>query len=394
MTGDRAAGARHTVMESPPAGGRTAPSRPLRVLHLVPSFVGGGSERQVCYLATALANRGLEVHVGYVHGGPNLERLRGTDVRLHRLDASGNHDPRLVLTIARLIRSTEPDVVQTWLLQMDVLGGIAARASGVPWVLSERTSPAAYTGHWKYRLRKALGRGASAIVANSVVGLDYWNGPSEAARRLTIRNIVPLDAIDAASPAAGDPADVLRNVGQLIVSAGRFEAEKNWLLLIQALKLTLSRRADVHAVIFGEGSLRDAMLRAASGPECPGRIHIRSYTSDLWTWLKRASVYVSVSHFEGSPNVLLEAVACRRPVVASDIPGHRELLSEAEADFVPTNSAAAVADAIERNLTDSQAVAARVRQASERVQQWSPAGIAAQYDALYREVARGNSRPA
>jgi glycosyltransferase involved in cell wall biosynthesis len=379
-------------MEAPPTGSRTAALRPLRVLHLVPSFVGGGSERQLGYLATALADAGLEVHVGYVHAGPNLDRLRGTDVRVHRLSVSGNHDPRLVLTIAQLIRSVEPDIVQTWLVQMDVLGGLAARAIGVPWVLSERTSPAAYTGNWKYRLRKALGRGADAIVANSVIGLDYWNGPSQPRRRLTIRNIVPLDAIDAALPVMGEPADVLRDVRQLVVSAGRFEAEKNWLLLIEALKLVLAKRADVHAVIFGDGSLRDAMLRAASGPECGGRIHIRSYTSELWAWIKRASVYVSVSHFEGSPNVLLEAIACGRPVVASDIPGHRELLSEAEADFVPTDSAAAVAAAIGRNLGDTQAVASRVRKASERVRQWSPAGIAAQYDALYRQIARDRKR--
>jgi hypothetical protein len=67
-------------------------------------------------------------------------------------------------------------------------------------------------------------------------------------------------------------------------------------------------------------------------------------------------------------------------------------LSEAEADFVPTDSAAAVAAAIGRNLGDTQAVASRVRKASERVRQWSPAGIAAQYDALYRQIARDRKR--
>jgi glycosyltransferase involved in cell wall biosynthesis len=381
-----AAGAKR-VMESLPGSGCAAMSRPLRVLHLVPSFIGGGSERQLCYLATALADRGLDVHVGYVHEGPNLERLRDTSVTLHRFHVSGNHDPRLLLTVARLIRSVAPDVVQTWLTQMDVLGGIAARMSSVPWVLSERSSPACYVNGWKNRFRRAIGAGASAIVANSVVGLDYWNGPSEAARRRTIPNIVPLDAIAAAPPAALDPADVLASVGQLVVSAGRFEPEKNWMLLIEALSRTLSRRGGVHAVIFGEGSQREAMLRAVSDSGQAGRIHIRRYTNDLWGWLKRAAVYVSVSHFEGSPNVLLEAIACKRPVVVSDIPGHRELLSDIEADFVPTNSATAVADALERNLSDTQAVVARVRKAYDRVQQWSAAGIAEQYDAVYREIA-------
>lgn len=362
-----------------------------RVLHLVPSFTGGGAERQVGYLAKALADLGLDVHVGYLHGGPNLAFLKNTRVTLHRLEVGGNHDVRLPWIIHRLIRKIRPDVVQTWIQQMDVLGGLAARFDSVPWVLSERSSAAAYQTGWKSRLRKIIGRGATAIVANSRVGLDYWQDASTRTLRRTIRNILPLDAIAASSFSAQERSEIAIGGARLVIGAGRLHPEKNWPVLIEALNDVLAKRPDVHAVIFGEGALRDSLLRLISRSPHANRIHLKGYTHDLWKWLKLASCYVSVSPFEGSPNVLLEAIACELPLVVSDIPGHREVLSETAAEFVPSQSAAAVANAIGRVLDDGENMARRAHDTFQVVQQWSPAAIAGEYAALYREIARGNA---
>src|SRR5690349_22535546 len=98
----------------------------VRVLQCVPSLAGGGAERQVTYLVKELALIGWDVHVAYVHGGPNLARLQQTPATLHQLDSTGNYDPRILWQLLRTIRRVEPDVVQCWLLQMEVLGGLAS----------------------------------------------------------------------------------------------------------------------------------------------------------------------------------------------------------------------------------------------------------------------------
>lgn len=358
---------------------------PLRVLHLVPSFVGGGAERQLAYLATAQSEMGVDTHIGYLHGGPNLGRLVGTAAHLHKLEAFGNHDPLLLLRIMRLIRAVGPSVVQTWLTQMDVFGGLAARWSGIPWVLSERTSASGYAGGWKDRLRKRIGLGASAVIANSRIGLEYWNDSPESTVKQTIHNIVPLDAIAAAVPMQLDASSGLGRAEAIIIAVGRFSPEKNWFILLEALDRALLSRPNAHVAIFGDGPLRASIIKTISGLKCADRIHLNGYTTELWSWLKVASVYVSVSHFEGSSNVLLEAIACNCPIVVSDIPGHREVLSSAEAEYVPVSSPTAVAEAIERvlsgaNRRDSTAAAFQL------VQQWSPGSIAAEYCRLYRKI--------
>src|SRR5687768_3558015 len=139
----------------------------MKVLHCIPGMGGGGAERQLAYLAGPLIARGWEVHVACVAGGPNLARLEESGARIHRLRIRNSYDPRLVWQLARTIRAVGPDLVQAWFVQMDVVAGAVATLTGVPWILSERSSVLAYPPTWKNRLRIAIARHVAAIISNS-----------------------------------------------------------------------------------------------------------------------------------------------------------------------------------------------------------------------------------
>jgi glycosyltransferase involved in cell wall biosynthesis len=358
---------------------------PLRILHFVPSFVGGGAERQLSYLALSLVELGHEVHVGFLYGGPNLERLQGTAVQLHRIPAAGNHDPRLVLRARDLIRLVRPDVVQTWLLQMDVFGGAAARLAGIPWILSERCSADMYCEGWKNRIRRALGRRADAIVANSAVGLEYWRGVPNPKGHHVVRNIVRVDEI-AATQARPLDQRLFAGSEELVVAAGRLDKQKNWFVLLDAMRAVLSARPAAHAAIFGEGPLEASLRKLIATLDCADRIHMLGYTNDLWQWLKRASLYVSVSRYEGTPNVVLEAIACKCPVVLSDIPSHREILTDDQAEFVPFESDSEIAATMVRVLDAGAESKTKAASAFASLAECSAPAIARRYVQLYREV--------
>src|ERR1035437_1762104 len=97
----------------------------MRIFHLIPSLSGGGAGRQLSYLAPELARMGHDVHVAYSNEGPQKPELPG--VVLHRLKSRSNYDPYLIWQLDRLSRRIKPDIIQTWLLQMDILGGLVAR---------------------------------------------------------------------------------------------------------------------------------------------------------------------------------------------------------------------------------------------------------------------------
>src|SRR4051794_21214050 len=98
---------------------------------------GGGAERQLAYLASGLADLGWEVHVAMLRSGVNVPRLERAGAIVHRLAVANNHDPRLVTQVASLVRRTNAQVVQTWLLQMDVGAALAAMLTRTPVVITE-----------------------------------------------------------------------------------------------------------------------------------------------------------------------------------------------------------------------------------------------------------------
>jgi glycosyltransferase involved in cell wall biosynthesis len=151
--------------------------------------------------------------------------------------------------------------------------------------------------------------------------------------------------------------------------------------------MALARVADVEAVFLGDGPLRGELERARAALENRARIHILGYSTEVWGWLKRSSLYVSLSRFEGSPNTVLEAVACGCPVVLSDIEAHREVAAQlTNATLVSTSEPTAIADAICRGLTPGAHSRSSADSAPSVLAHLTPEAMARRYLDLYRNV--------
>lgn len=354
----------------------------MRVLHAIPSLTGGGAERQVSYLVPALLSEGVDAHLAYVQSGPNLEHLSEVGENLHRMDAVGNHSVRRYTNLSALINRLAPDVVQTWLPQMDILGGIAAMQNHTHFVLSERNSAGLYGRSPKAVARKFIGGRASAIVANSQAGLEYWNQGNTNQIRRVIRNGIPIEDIRAEARAGNDDS----GEPPIILFAGRYTEQKNVILTLQAVIRVLGLYPEACAVFFGAGRLEHILLEIALGSSVGDRITIGPYSHSLWEWMGRASALVSLSKFEGMPNVALEAAAAGCPLVLSDISAHRELFSESCARFLtgPTveNTSSALADILDKpgRARDRSDAAKKV------AEEMSIERSAAAYRALYDEL--------
>jgi glycosyltransferase involved in cell wall biosynthesis len=352
---------------------------------------GGGAERQLAYLAGELTALGWDVHVALVSGGPNLDRLR-RGATVHRLRARGSYDPRILLQLFATIGSLQPDLLQVWVPQMEILGAIAARRTGVPWILSERSAEQAYPPTFKYRVRARLATRAAAVISNSVGGDRYWKERLDGrVRRYIIPNALPLSEIDSAS-AAGTATTRCGPGVKVVLFAGRLSAEKDPETLVRALVPVLAR-PDVVAVIAGEGPLRRRIAVLLHQLRLEDRVRLPGFIGDIWAWMKRADVFVSPTLFEGHPNAVLEAMACGCPLVVSDIPPHREFLDEASALLVPPGDSTRLGAAMAEVLTNPDAAARRADCASRIVRKWSLRAIARQYDHTYRELLAARGAP-
>ena len=105
----------------------------MRVLHCISTLGLGGSQRQLALLSRVLPRHGWDVHVASLHDGPLAQALDPATT-LHLIEPA---TPRVPFRLAGLIGRLRPAIVQTWLLHMDVLGGLATLARAVPWIATD-----------------------------------------------------------------------------------------------------------------------------------------------------------------------------------------------------------------------------------------------------------------
>lgn len=354
--------------------------------HLLPHLSAGGAERQFSYLAPELVRMGHKVDVACLTQGQDRPDLNG--VRVHRLVARSNHDPHLFWQLVRLIRRTKPDIIHTWILQMDILGGMAARLTGVPWMLREPSSAMGYLPTWKNRLRVRVGSSASAIVSNSTGGDQFWKEQSPCTRRYVIRNAIPVHEIDKA--AADLPPTLQQIEPPIVLYVGRLRsdstARKNLTALLRVLAY-VRRQQKVVGILCGEGPQRPQLetLRHELGLDAD--VHFTGHLpiSSVWSLMKKASLFVSLSAYEGCPNSVMEAMACGCPLVLSDIPAHREIAGESCALYVDSTNIRETADTMLHALSNEDASKARAVIAKQKSRKWSIVEMAGNYEKVYRE---------
>ena len=155
----------------------------------------------------------------------------------------------------------------------------------------------------------------------------------------------------------------------LLCAAGRLSPEKGFDLLIDAMKIVRGRSFSVGLVVFGEGSLRDPLEKQITMLGLQDFVQLPGFTDDLDHFLPHFDLFVQSSHTEGLPNVLLESMAARTPVVATNVGGTPEVVDDGVTGLmVPPGNAEKLADAICRLLAESENLPTMGVAARERVQ--------------------------
>jgi glycosyltransferase involved in cell wall biosynthesis len=360
------------------------------VLHIIPTLEGGGAERQLSMLATEQARRGHSVHLAVRRTGIYEDEMQRGGVRIHNLGDVRSANPKLLLRIVRLVRTIRPAIVQSWLPQMDLLGGIAARLTGTRWIVSERNS-AGYYDEFPFfaRLRLLLGQSASSIIANSSGGEQYWRRSARRGLRLdTIPNALDIARIRKAGLGMTREADA----SPLLLVVGRLSNEKAFEIVVRGIAKHSQRKTSPMSVLMmGEGPERSSIAREIEAASLEDRITLLPYQSDWWKWLSVADGLISMSRYEGNPNVVLEAMAGGCPVILSDIPSHREIADASSALFVPLDDVDVLSTTIDHLLADKHGALERAARASQRVASMTVKTMADTYDAVYNEVLNGTS---
>jgi glycosyltransferase involved in cell wall biosynthesis len=335
----------------------------MRVLLVYDHLETGGTQTYGRGLSQALIRAGHEVAVAS-RGGSTASRFAQLGVRCldwpapKRTDISGLI--RGVRQAGRLLAAWQPDVIHAHAGLPGLLFSIAARRSNgrrVPVVVgSQRSWRSLYRfpggGLWSWCLYQLLRLSADEVVAVSE-GLrqEFVRNGIPAARCHLIPNGIDLALFEAAESGAVSPAP--GGARRIVGTLGRLVDQKGMDVFIEAAACVSAQAPDVQFWIVGEGPLRQRCRAHIDALDLADRVSLLGERSDVASLLAQMTVFVSASRWEGMPYALLEALAARRPVVATRVIGSADLITDGvHGRLVPPDDPAAMSAAIVDLLND------------------------------------------
>jgi glycosyltransferase involved in cell wall biosynthesis len=332
------------------------PSRRIRVAQIITGLELGGGGAVVSTIGRALDRTRFEMDVYCINEGgdmqPELERL---GYRVVWLEGAWDYRRRLmpysvrqILRLAGMLRASQYDVVHTHIFPADVIGRVAARLAGVPVMVKSLHN----MGQWKTTRHivtdRFLGRWTGAVICCSAFQLDVASAQERMRPGVgvVINNGVALHRFDVPRSAA-----LARELGldpqrPVVGTVGRMVEAKGHRYFVEAIPQVLARRPDAQFLFVGDGQLRKTLwdqLPASARPN----VCFAGARADIPELMALMDVFVFPSISEAFGIALIEAMASRLPVVASDIRPLRDIVVPGETGLlVPAHSSGPLADAI------------------------------------------------
>lgn len=377
--------------------------RPRRVLYADFYAFVGGAQVNLLSLFGALDRQRYQPLLLLPKEGPFAKRARALGVEV-LIEPMGKARWRLFWqawpayhSIKALLRRERVELVHANCYPVNKLVGPAAHALGLPAIWHKQIAVTQRPGSTTGALFRYFSRYNTKLLAVSkqgVAGLRALGIP-EAKVELFYNN-ADAERIAAAKPISDKE---LRAWGvpkgaKLVLAAGMRRPHKGFDVLLRAWLRVRAPKA--HLVLIGDitpsEAAHEALLRdLASDPSLRGRLSVLPGQGDLAPWLKRADLFVSASRWEGSPLVVLEAMAAGKPIVATQ-EGAGEILRHGKtAWLVPAEDPAALAAALDKAL--SSAVQRRARAAAAKRElraHYSLKAYAAKMMGLYDRLLRGD----
>jgi len=363
----------------------------LSIIHVVAPAPFGGLEYVVQTLAAGQLAAGHSVSaIALTDEGlvsPLIEQFEAAQVPVHRLSC-GRHYLRERRELMRAFQASRPRVVHTHGYRPDVQGGAAARELAVAAVSTVHGFTGGGIKNRLYeRLQQRALRRFSAVVAVSrplVERLVAAGVPRD--RVHLVPNAYRLETEPLPPAAARAELGVAVGPGDFVIGwVGRLSSEKGPDVLVDALARVPDRRA--RAAFVGDGPDRAALEARATALGLADRIHWLGTVPRAARCYRAFDCFALSSRTEGTPIVLMEAMAARVPIVAAAVGGVPDVVSPSEALLVAADDPDALALALGQIAADPSGAAARAARAETRLRaERGVDGWLAAYDAVYRQT--------
>ncbi len=336
----------------------------LKIVWWIDSIALGGAQTWLTLITRELAKKGYEQTIISVNDRVDprvLEHFLKKDIKFQVIGKTGLLAGYGILRVLFQLKRERFDASVTTLFFSDLIGQVMSSLAGIPLRVSAQQSSNQNFGLVRCFLLRFVLRLSSCVVLNSEKYL-------EVNRKRYLPDSIPItvipNAVDVPSP-EGDLLILKRRKDHqefVLGMVGRLAVEKEHEIAIRAL--TRLKHLNVRLVMTGEGPHGKHLKEVAHKLGVDEQVEFLGHVSDVHDIYKKIDVLLQISKYEGLPTAVLEAMAAGCPVIATAVDGTKELVREGSTGWVvPANDSGALAEVVERIVSEPAEVERRVQNA-------------------------------
>lgn len=321
-----------------------------RVFQLITRLGKGGASENLISTVEGLDEYDFTVGFGATFDRAQVRRLHEMGVETQRFPLIRHYNPftqlPAVIHLAWYLRRNDFDIVHTNSTEAGIVGRFAAALAGVPFVIHTILG-VPFTEDRNDTLnrfvegceRLATKRTDCIVAIADVIKEEYLDrGIGTPSQYRTVRLGIELETFQDATPANDLPGERPRTV-----MVGRLVDGKGHGLLLDAIEATSERRGSV--CIVGDGPLKESLTEEIADRGLDDEVYMTGFRRDIPNVLAASDLLVLPSFREGTPRVIIEAMASGLPVIGTEIAGIPEQVEDGESGYlIPTGDPAALSE--------------------------------------------------
>lgn len=365
----------------------------MKILHIINNLGSGGAEKLIeesLHLMNSI--EGVEVNLLLLTDENNVfdKTLKECGINVYIVPIKKLYSPKNIFYIRKYIIKGKYDIVHVHLFPAFYWVSLAAK------LIFKNKPKFVYTEHSTHNRRreKSYLRLLEKFIYNSydkIISISQqtednlirWLKPKDPKKFIVIENGVDIEKFINAKPYNKSEIDSeFTNDTKLICMVGRFTEAKDQATLIKAMKKVSD---NVHLLLVGEGPLKETNEDLAKEIGVKDRVHFLGFRNDIPRILKTIDIFVLSSNWEGFGLAAVEGMAAGKPVIASDVPGLRDIVKGSGLLF-PVGNSDELARKINELVCEKSKYGEISKKCQERAKNYSLERMVEQYIKLYKEI--------
>ncbi|MCX7919971.1 MAG: glycosyltransferase [bacterium] len=370
-----------------------------KILFIIPSLVGGGAEKVMLLLLEHLNRDRFQPQLLVFENRTDYRTELPADINLTSLNKRtrwGNL--RIPIALAQAFKSIAPDLICSFLTTTNWMCLLARKIANVstPLVISERNylSENLTQQNWqsvhRWFIRRLYPEADSIVCISEGIKVDLVNNFRARPEQCTvIYNPIDIKRVQTLSR---EPVVFpwFQEDIPILISCGRLTRQKNFQLLLTAFALLL-KTMPARLIIFGKGELEAELKQTAVSLNINDRIAFLGFQQNPFKYMARAQLFILSSSWEGLGNVIIEAMACGVPVIATRCPsGPDEIITDGiNGRLVPKGNPDQLAEAMKQLLLDDGLRRRIAKQGLRRANDFDISQQVRNYEMLFETILEG-----